>query len=249
MRFTEAKQILVFRHHVEAHAGNPWHWFHFRSPVRGLREEPYRDCSSHLVQLPGKTWQEAGRDPKYRLNCSLAFFLAAISASEDISYQTLSQAVSHSRIIFLANSPFLRHFSTGLAFIFCQFQSFQFILSPTYLLHSTPRPFLCYLGISPALPLTMHPISLYPFFLFLPLAQAPSFLNSSPHTDSVPGLSLFLSSSCPSSMAVHKAMAQPSLPPDSRCTHHPASSALEKNVWDFHQISESHPREQAQLEN
>lgn len=90
MRFTKAKQIIVFCHRIEAHAGNTCHCYAFRSPVRGLREEPCRDCSSLLVQPPGKTWQEAGRDPKYRLNCSLAFLLAAISASEDTSYQALS---------------------------------------------------------------------------------------------------------------------------------------------------------------
>lgn len=192
MRLTKAKQHLVVHHHAEAHAGNPWCWCPSGSPVRGLREEPCRDCSSLLVQPPGKTWQEAGRDPKYRLNCSLALLLAAISAPEDTSYQTLSQAVSHSRIIFLANSPFLRLWSTGLGPIFCQSQS---ILSPTYLLHSSLHPFLCYFSSSPALLLMMYPISLYPFFLFLPLIQALSFLNSSLHPGAFPGLSLFLSGS------------------------------------------------------
>lgn len=43
-------------------------------------------------------------------------------------------------------------------------------------------------------------------------------------------------------------MVQPSLLPDSRCTHHPALLALEKNLWDFHQILESQLREQVQLE-
>lgn len=37
--------------------------------------------------------------------------------------------------------------------------------------------------------------------------------------------------------------------PHSRCAHRPASLALEKKVWDFHQISESQLKEQAQLEN
>lgn len=81
-------KLLYFATVLRLMQGNTCHAF--RSPVRGLREEPCRDCSSVLVQPPGKTWQEAGRDPKHRLNCSLAFLLAAISASEDTSYQVLS---------------------------------------------------------------------------------------------------------------------------------------------------------------
>lgn len=190
-RFTKAKQILVSCHHVEAHAGNPLHWCPFRSPVGGLGEKPCRDCSSLLVQPPGKMRQEAVRDPKYRLNCSLAFLLAAISASEDTSCQFLSQAVSHCRIIFLAYSPFLRYFSTGLASIFCQVPVLP--VYPQSHLSSTliPTSFSWLCEHFTAVVLMMHPISLNPFFLFLPFIQALSFLNPSLHTDVVPGYPCF----------------------------------------------------------
>lgn len=190
--------------------------------------------------------QEAGRDPKCRLNLPLAFFLAAISASEDTSCQTLSQVVSHSRIIFLANSPFLRLFSNGLASIFCQSQSSQFILSPTCLLHSSLLPFLGYFTCSTPhdashfslsiLPVSSsHSGSLLPW-LFPPYRCSSWVIPVSLHVP-VPLPWLFIR------------LVQPSRLPDSRCTQHPASLALEKNVWDFHQISESQLRKQVQLEN